>query len=217
MYVELIEVLRCPRCRIEGRESALVAAATRSDARHIVDGLLGCPDCGAEYPIEDGVTSFASRDHASAGRELSGDDAAVRTAALLDLTDARGFALLSGSWAVQARALHGIVETPLVLLNPPRAVAPEVGAATLIVGDVVPIAAGAARALALDSGSDKFAAWAAASVRVGGRVIGAANQPVPQIVKELARDENGWVGEKTAAPPAERETPRLVELKRAGR
>jgi len=44
VFVELIEALRCPRPH---EDAHLVASATRTEARHIVDGVLGCPVCGA--------------------------------------------------------------------------------------------------------------------------------------------------------------------------
>ena len=55
MFVELIELLRCPRPH---EEAQLVASASRTEARHIVEGLLGCPVCGAEFRIVNGVVVF---------------------------------------------------------------------------------------------------------------------------------------------------------------
>ena len=45
MFIELVDALRCP---VAHAESWLVAAAIRMEARHIVDGTLGCPVCSAE-------------------------------------------------------------------------------------------------------------------------------------------------------------------------
>ena len=63
MFVELIESLRCPR-HLEGAADAphLVASTTRSEARHIIDGVLGCPTCNAEFPIVNGVARFDQLD-----------------------------------------------------------------------------------------------------------------------------------------------------------
>ena len=55
MHVELTEILRCPNAHAE---SPLVASATRQVERRILQGTLGCPVCGREYPIQDGVVEF---------------------------------------------------------------------------------------------------------------------------------------------------------------
>src|SRR3954463_6973497 len=96
MFIELVDALRCPRTH---EESWLVASATRMDARHIVSGTLGCPVCLAEYPIEEGVVDFREERGAVApvGDDVSADDA-MRIAAMLDLADAKGFAVLLGAW-----------------------------------------------------------------------------------------------------------------------
>ena len=52
MFVELVDLLRCPRPH---EDTWLVAAAEAMSGRHIVRGTLGCPVCEAEYPIRDGV------------------------------------------------------------------------------------------------------------------------------------------------------------------
>src|SRR5262245_13560594 len=98
MFVELIESLRCPRHLESGADAPhLVASATRSEARHIIDGVLGCPECGAEFPIVNGVVRF-ERAVRPTDDEQPSEDSAMRLAALLDLTDARWFALLCGRW-----------------------------------------------------------------------------------------------------------------------
>ena len=57
MFVELIEALRCPR---DHAESPLVVTASRTDARHIMDGWLGCPVCHAEFQIRNGEALFTT-------------------------------------------------------------------------------------------------------------------------------------------------------------
>ena len=48
MFVEIIDLLRCPNAHAE---SWLVAAAARTVGRHIVEGTLGCPVCEAEMEM----------------------------------------------------------------------------------------------------------------------------------------------------------------------
>ena len=63
MFIELVDALRCPQPHAE---SWLVVASTRTQARHILEGTLGCPVCRAEYPIVDGVVDFRGDSAAAA-------------------------------------------------------------------------------------------------------------------------------------------------------
>ena len=148
MFIELIDALRCP---ISHEESWLVAAAARIEHRHIVQGTLGCPVCSAEYPIRDGVVDFRRgiRDRA-ASRPAAPGEPAMRLAAMLDLTDAQGFAVLLGSWGMCATELSAIVETPLILLDPPADIIGAPGISVLRTDGDLPLASGAARAMAIE-------------------------------------------------------------------
>lgn len=210
MFVELIELLRCPR---DHEETTLIASTTRSADRHIVDGMLGCPTCRAEFPILDGVARFDGQVPPRVA-EAPSTEAAMRLAAFLELVDARGFALLFGRWGTHAGELRRISATPVVVVNPTAAVGGHV-AATIIAKDRVPFAAGSARAAALDVlVSATLADSAVRSVRGGGRVLGPAMMPLPAGLRELARDDRHWVAEKNAAPEA---APRLTALQRSKR
>jgi uncharacterized protein YbaR (Trm112 family) len=208
VFVELIESLRCPRAH---EESALIASASRTVDRHIVDGLLGCPVCDAEFPITDGVARFDTPPLVTAF-EAPDPDVAMRLAAFLELTDARGFALLCGRWAVHAGLMRQMTDTPLVLVNHSIA-APVLEVAGAIRARTIPFVESSARALALDEVSTPdVVASGVRAVKPGGRVLGAATMAVPAGVSEVARDDRVWVGEKIAAPGA---APRLVSIKRS--
>lgn len=205
MFVELIESLRCPN---DHEESPLIASATRSEARHIVQGVLGCPVCRAEFPITDSIADFGAQPPA-AFADVPSPEAAMRIAAFLELTDARGFALLAGRWATHIEPLGRLTETPIVAVNPPSAM-PARLAAGVVRSKVIPFAAGSARAVAFDDlSSAELVGSGVRAVRAGGRVLGPATLPVPDGVTELVRDEMVWVGEKAAASSP---TPRLVSL-----
>jgi uncharacterized protein YbaR (Trm112 family) len=203
VFVELIELLRCPR---EHAESHLIAAAERTDDRHILDGVLGCPTCAAEFRIVAGVAHF---DAPATSPDAQPDaDIAMRLAALLDLSDARGFALLTGAWCAQLDGIQRISDTPIALLNPPSGVG-GIPAGVIECADVAPFAPGSLRAAALDSrltGSLRDSIVRA--VRTGGRILCPVSLDVPRDVNELARDDQMWVGEKAGSRP-------LVELKRS--
>lgn len=201
MFVELIDALRCPRPH---EATWLVAQATESVDRYIVSGTLGCPVCHAEFPIERGVAHFEGESHRAAPRPRPSDDEAVmRLAAFLELTEPNGVAVLAGGWGSHAGALRVIAPTPLLLVNPPAGVEGDVGISALVAGDVLPLAPGSVRAAALDADAQGAAlnAALAACVRPGGRIVAPATVPLPSGVKEVARDSELWVGEREGAPP----------------
>jgi uncharacterized protein YbaR (Trm112 family) len=204
VFVELIETLRCPRAH---EETHLVVAATRTESRHIVEGTLGCPTCGAEFPIRQGVAEFDRPPFTAF--ELPDAEVATRLAALLQLTDAHGFALLCGRWCVHAELLRQVTDTPVVLVNHSIA-APVRVAAAAIRSRTIPFAASSARALAVDEVSPaELVAAGVRAVMTGGRVLGPTTVAVPAGVTELVRDDRVWVGEKTAAPE---KSPRVVTI-----
>ncbi len=205
MFIELVDALRCP---VPHEESWLVVAAERMEARHIVEGTLGCPVCRASYPIHRGVVDFRrTRAGASPARtaesrverdESSDLEQAMRLAAFLGLSDAAGFAVLAGAWGTRASALRGLVETPLVLVDPPDAFEGEPGISVLRTDGPLPLAAGAARAMAIDGPGAERVASAVRATRVKGRVVGPTTVLLPTGVRELARDEELWVAEREA-------------------
>ena len=196
MFIELVDALRCPAIH---EESWLVASTTHMDKRHIVTGTLGCPVCLAEYPIENGVVDFR-RDRKPATVQ-SGEydaDAAMRLAAMLDLADASGFAVLLGQWGALAPELTGLVETPLILVDPPADILGATGVSVLRCDGELPLATGAARAIAIDALNAGRTQSAVRVTRTKGRVLAPAGMDVPAGVRELARDEQVWVGEREA-------------------
>ncbi|MEO5816535.1 MAG: hypothetical protein ABIT20_14780 [Gemmatimonadaceae bacterium] len=194
MFIELVDALRCP---VPHEDSWLVAAATRMEARHIVEGTLGCPVCSAEYPIRNGVVDFRRAGGALVSATVAGDpERAMRMAALLNLADAQGFAVLLGEWGAHAHELASIVETPLVVIDPPLDVVGAPGVSVLRCDGDVPLAIGAARAMALDEGSVSRVTSAVRATRAKGRVLAPVTVPLPADVTELARDATMWVGER---------------------
>jgi uncharacterized protein YbaR (Trm112 family) len=196
MFIELVDALRCPRAH---EESWLVASATRMEARHIVRGTLGCPVCLTEYPIENGVVDFRAANLAVPTLIASSSAAsAMHVAAMLDLADASGFAVLLGDWGAIANELTTVVETPLILVDPPITITGSAGISVIRCDGEIPLATGAARAIAIDAGSVDRVASAARVTRAKGRLLAPIALPVPQGVRELARDAHLWVGEREA-------------------
>jgi uncharacterized protein YbaR (Trm112 family) len=201
MFIELVDALRCPN---QHEESWLIAAADRMEHRHIVHGALGCPVCHAEYPIRDGVVDFRTRVRDESIVALSPpaegpafhEVSAIKLAALLNLTDAQGFAVLLGEWCRIAHALREIVETPLILVDPPTDMTGQPGISVLRSQAGIPLANGATRAIAIDEESRLLAALRV--VKAGGRIVAPVAITPPDDVNELARDESVWVGERKA-------------------
>ena len=202
MFVEIVDALRCPRPH---DESWLVLAARRTEDRHVVEGTLGCPVCRAEYPIHAGIADFADatvRDGASAA-PLRALPSADHLAAMLNLGDALGFVVLIGAWGTRADQLLALLDAPpLLLVDPPQDVAMGRGLSGLRAAAMLPLATGAARAVAVDRADDVRVAEAARVARVGGRLVAPADALVPKEVRELVRDETVWVGERLPQPSA---------------
>jgi len=197
MFIELVDALRCP---VPHEESWLVASTTRMEARHIVEGTLGCPVCRAEYPVHRGAVDFRReptrpRPHATEGRDAT---QAMRLAAFLALSDALGFAVLLDAWGVQAQPLRELVETPLIVVDPPADVIGEPGVSVLLTDGPLPLAMSSARGVAVHRDSAARLAEAVRVTRTGGRLVSPAGLTVPAGVRELARDESLWVAEKEA-------------------
>jgi len=208
MYVELVDALRCP---VPHEDSWLVAAAGRTERRHIVQGTLGCPVCTAQYPIRNGVADFR-RSQPSRGDDLPGapeqiaasegqsttvSDEPLRLAAFLGLDDGQGVVLMLGGWAAHARGLRELVDVNMLVVDPPQLMPGEPGVSVLRCDGVLPLAAGMARGTVLDASPDVArVASAVRATRVGGRVVGPVSITVPSGVRELARDDRVWVAER---------------------
>ncbi len=210
MFIELVDDLRCPRPH---EETWLVASAVRVDGRDIFEGTLGCPICHAEYPIRDGTVWFNDSRPAYVRPSTPADPAlAMRIAAFLDLSDMQGLAVLSGTYGQLAELLRGVVPPHLIALNPVPPVTGGNGVSALVIRAGIPLADATCRGVALDAAQAETADVDEA-VRVlqpRGRLVAPATSTLPHGVTEIARDEQLWVAERTAAPP------KLVTLRGRG-
>jgi uncharacterized protein YbaR (Trm112 family) len=198
MFIELVDALRCPRPH---GESWLVLSATRLEARHVREGTLGCPICHAEYPIEGGVADFreGTRTPPIEASTLPELPVAEELAAMLGLTDPLGFVVLIGAWARRADALLDLLDAPpLLLVDPPEDLAMGPGLSGLRADTELPIAVGAARAVAVDDATPARVESAARTTRAGGRLVAPVQAALPAGVRELARDSRVWVAEREA-------------------
>lgn len=211
MFIELVDQLRCVRPH---EDAWLVAAPDRMAGRHIVEGVLGCPVCGARYPVRHAVADFrleaADRDtldsaSGDAGDPRAGDEDAMRAAALLALADVRAPVVLAGAWGAVAPALLTLAPAAYLLVNPTAPVEARAELSALRAAGALPLAPGAAHAVALDGAAARDQALVAGAVRAlrgGGRLVAPAWAALPADVRELARDERHWVGERDAPASA---------------
>lgn len=201
MFIELVDALRCPNPH---EESWLVVSATTLEARHIREGVLGCPICHAEYPVRDGIADFRREtDVAPESSALASLPPADHLAAMMNLADPLGFAVLTGRWSARAEELLDLVDgPPLLLVDPPAQVGMRPGLSGIRCGLVLPLAAGASRGVAVDTTAPARIASAANATRVGGRVVAPAGAPLPDGMRELARDDTVWVAEREARASA---------------
>ena len=208
MFIELVDHLRCLRPH---EDSWLVAASFRMEARHIVEGVLGCPVCRAEYPVRDAVADLTGGAPLPAvGDPAPGDpradaDEALRLAALLHLLEVRAPVLLGGRWSGCAPVLAEAVPAPWLLLDPAPRPDRHPAISTLLAVGTVPIAAGALHGVALDAtlaADPALVAAAARALRPRGRLVAPAGTPMPGGLTELARDERHWVAESSGPASA---------------
>jgi len=215
LFIELTEILRCPR---DHAESYVVAAPIAMDGRRIVRGVIGCPECKAEFPIVDGVAYFVEeardepREPAGGGAVVEGKDDgtparpaarpgaqprspmpdydAAALIAFLSLDGPGGYAALVGRAArfgpEVAALLPGV---HIVAVNPPAGVGPLPTLSLLASARRLPFKSATLRAVAL--GADHAAGpWLGDAVRVllpGLRLVVEDERASPEGVSELAR------------------------------
>ncbi|MES2524322.1 MAG: hypothetical protein V4617_16610 [Gemmatimonadota bacterium] len=222
MHVELAELLRCPN---RHTESWLVLAADRTEARVVLDGTLGCPICGAEYAIRDGVTYFAAPSEMAtavvdAVTSLESGDGALRLAALLNVSDAAGTVALVGVPPATARALQALVPMRCLVVDPPTLSGMvsvlEAGFAPLAVlycDGLLPLPRAGLDGVLVEHPDPRVMSSAVAALRPGGRLVAPVTVDVPMETAELARDAVHWVAERRADSIAPTDAP-LVQLRR---
>ena len=200
MFIELTEILRCPR---DHAESYLVASPMVMDGRRIVRGAVGCPACRAEFPIVEGVAYFGPAGAAAGGEEAAAppDYDAAALAAFLNLSGPGGYVVLVGAAARAGPALvEAVPGVHVVAVNPPPGVRPGPMLSLLVSPRALPVRTASVRGVALGAGHAR-GGWPAEGARVllpGLRLVieGEAAGPLPAGVAELARGAGLRVGQR---------------------
>lgn len=195
MRLEIAERLRCPRGHAP---TSLVLVAERTEGRELIDGLAGCPGCYAEVTIRAGDVRFSPTAPASAPiQREDGDDAAsaARLQALLGLAEPGGAVLVTGRYAALAAPLAELVDVAVIAWNAAVDAGPGRSAVWLD-EPVVPFSDATFRAAALDADTPlPVLLEALRACQPKARVVGRLPLQRPDLVRELARDDQEWVGE----------------------
>ncbi len=205
MWLEFAERLQCPRAH---RATPLIVVARRAEGRRLLEGVAGCPECSLEVAIAAGSLRFPGAELDVPLSPPLADEHAARVVALLGLAEPGGAVLLGGRYAALADAIARAVDVAPILLNVARAAGSD---ATCVISghQRVPFTDGTFRGAALDADTPlPLLLDALRTVAAGGRVLGAAAQPVPAGLRELARDAQEWVAERETISP-------VVPLRRA--
>ena len=192
MFIELTDHLRCPR---EHDEAYLVLLPDRVEGRRVVEGMLGCPVCSAEFPIDAGVVRLGDTPPAPPGAPPDADS----LQAFLGLDGPGGYLLLAGTAAASAPALSRLLPgVHLVAWNPPAGLR-ESEAVSLVLAAGVPVRARSMRGAVVgdpEAQDPELVAEAVATVLPGLRVTGNGPAPTGPECEVLAEAGGWWVGRR---------------------
>jgi hypothetical protein len=188
----------------------VVCVPVEMDQRRVVRGGIGCPVCGAEYPIVDGVVHFEAGTPTLAGdrpawptRDASPlpeyDAAALRS--FIALEGAGGYVLLvgaAGRLGAASAELHPGVH--FFSINPPDEARPTSGFSVLRSPEGFPVKRNSVRAVVVgaDHAVEPWLGAAAGSLLKGLRFVAEDERASVDGIVELARGGGLLVGEKRA-------------------
>lgn len=203
MFVDLLATLRCPNAH---EDSPLVATATRTVDRRIVEGVLGCPVCRAEFPVHEGAVEFPATPREAAASPAALFPAAVSTerllrlGALLGLDDRGGVYVLDASGAALAGGLAAHSPASQFIAVSADGRAEGAGIVLRGRGATLPLARACARGILVDDPAPALMRSAVLALQAAGRLVAPADAPVPDGIDVLAKDAEQWVGERRAEP-----------------
>ena len=202
LFIELIDLLRCPR---QHEESWLVAAFNRMEGRFVIEGRLGCPICSANYLIADGVADL--REHASHEARVSQsdplsftghDDMALTIAAMLGLTRPGAFAVLEGIESEVGGIISEMTNTKVILLNSPHTQSAKENVGAVLSAKRLPFASNSVDGILISDNTGTNGLDEVLRVlKTGGRVAAPAETAMSGNIRELARDDRYVVAEST--------------------
>jgi uncharacterized protein YbaR (Trm112 family) len=208
MHIELTEMLRCPEAH---PLDVLVLSTGEMIGRMVRSGVVGCPVCGREYRIVNGVVDFSGggmRDAASGASAPAAPpasrvplpDETQTLQALLDLSGPGGFVVLLGAATRHAPGLAGLMGgIHFVGVDPPTGMEESLVLSLVRTPGIIPLRPAMARGVV--AGGDRAgAAWLEEAQRVllrGRRfVVEREDVEPPAGINRLAAGQGLWAGEK---------------------
>lgn len=197
MYIELIDLLRCPR---EHPDSWLVAAFIRMDGRFVVEGKLGCPVCSASYWIRNGIADLReiagdTGEFSDAPSSSDDEQLAMRAAALLGLTKPNSLVVLAGRAARLSHQVSELADARVMSMNPETGIGETERVSVILAAKRFPFAPNSVDGIMLDEATAAFAPDASRILRQGGRLIAPKGTILPAGFREMASDEKEIVAE----------------------
>ncbi len=191
MFIELTDHLRCPA---DHEEQFLVLLPDRMEGRSVRTGQLGCPVCGRQFRVVNGVFD------AGEAPSLPDSQSALTADALTTLAGLHG----PGGYMVIAGPPAALVDevlarTPgvgLVTVNPPSAVE-DGGIVSVLRAGMLPLKSRSMRGVVLGppfGGDPRWVTEAARVVLPGLRVVGEGPDPEGVELELLASAGGVWVG-----------------------
>lgn len=170
MHLVLTDVLVCPRC---GPPAGLIVMADRMAGRRVLAGVLGCPNCHENFPVQEGVADLRleAPGPAIAAAPYQGDP--LRLAALTGLMEARGFSLVIGPAGQLAGPMVALVPNlQLVVVSQPGWAEAAEGVSPLLVDGGLPLSSASMRAVIVSGAASESLLRECARVVAGGaRVV----------------------------------------------
>jgi len=193
VYIELIDLLRCTEAH---EESQLVAAFNRVDGRHVIEAKLGCPVCGAEFFIRDGVAIFGD---VTLGSPMidTGGMYAFRISAFLALSEPGKTVLLAGRLANVSASVAETTGARVISLNSPSPTRMLDNVAEIRGASALPLASRSLDGIALDIAhtAPELLGESARLLRPGGRLYVTSRTNLPPQFTIIALEDDELIAE----------------------
>jgi len=190
MFIELTDHLRCPA---EHDEAFLVLVPDAVVARGVANGMLGCPVCGAEYPIVAGVAHLGDAPKITTTPAELGADGML---ALLGIDGPGGYVVFVGDpgrvVAADTVVFGGI---GAVLVNPPIGVSDAPPRVSVLEAGRIPLKSRAVRGVVLGGPYAEDPVWVADARRVllpGRHLVGQGVVPADASGLQMLASAGGW-------------------------
>jgi hypothetical protein len=166
MFIELTEILRCPR---DHEPSYMICVPMEMNGRDVVRGGVSCPVCSADFPIINSVVLFAQPRRSGA---VAGALTAEAAVAFSGIGGPGGYLALVGSAARLAGELLELMPgVQLVLVNPPPGAASGPRLSVLSVAAAIPLKQPSIRAAIVGADALDLVDEAASVVLPGLRLV----------------------------------------------